>query len=90
MSVDDFEFISTQQQQRLKVNAMEGTAVDYSGIPEIELEASEWANFCIYSKSIDFVKMEYLQLFQAAFYLQDLETMEVSRNKLSQEYHLYP
>ena len=40
MSVDDFEFISTQQQRRLKLNAMEGTAVDYSGIPEIELEAS--------------------------------------------------
>ena len=40
ISIDDFEFISVQQQRRLKVNAMEGTAVDYSGIPEIELEAS--------------------------------------------------
>ena len=40
MSVDDFEFISVQQQRRLKLNAMEGTAVDYSDIPEIELEAS--------------------------------------------------
>ena len=40
VSVDDWEVISTQQQQRLKANVKEDTAVDYSGIDEIELEAS--------------------------------------------------
>jgi len=40
MSVDDWEVISTQQQQRLKANVKEDGAVDYSGIPELELEAS--------------------------------------------------
>jgi len=38
--VDDWEVISTQQQQRLKANVKEDTAVDYSGIPQLELVPS--------------------------------------------------
>ena len=42
VTVDDWEVISTQQQQRLKRNVKEDSAVDYSEIEEIELEPGGW------------------------------------------------
>lgn len=38
VSVNDWEEISVQQQQRLKVNVKEDGAVDYEGIAELVLE----------------------------------------------------
>ena len=40
VSVDEWEAIAHPSQQRLKANVKEDTAVDYSGIDEIELEPS--------------------------------------------------
>ena len=40
VSVDDWEVIASQAQGRLKRNVKEDGAVDYSGIPEIELVPS--------------------------------------------------